>query len=135
MNSFTIIPTGAYSLRESAEFGFGGRAADRFDGVMRMAFCLDGYRRQVGVELRQDDGPQGRVHGTVHFAGDAVKADLAAVKDQVARVLSLDYDASGFADVGSRDPVIGQLQEVAPGLLPPLFYSPYEAAVWSVISA
>ena len=135
MNSFTIIPTGAYSLRESAEFGFGGRAADRFDGVMRMAFCLDGYRRQVGVELRQDDGPQGRVHGTVHFAGDAVKADLAAVKDQVARVLSLDYDASGFADVGSSDPVIGQLQDVAPGLLPPLFYSPYEAAVWSVISA
>ncbi len=135
MNTFTIIPTGIYSLRESAEFGFGGRAADRFDGVMRMAFCLDGYRRQVGVELRQDDGPQGRVHGTVQFAGDAVTADLAAVKDQVARVLSLDYDASGFADVGHRDPVIGQLQDVAPGLLPPLFYSPYEAAVWSVISA
>ncbi len=60
---------------------------------------------------------------------------LSAVKDQVARVLSLDYDASGFADVGGRDPVIGQLQEVAPGLLPPLFYSPYEAAVWSIISA
>lgn len=135
MNTFTIVPTGTYSLRESAEFGFGGRSADRFDGVMRMAFCLDGYRRQVGVELRQDDEPQGRVHGTVHFAGDAVKADLAAVKDQVARVLSLDYDASGFTDVGRRDPVIGQLQDVAPGLLPPLFYSPYEAAVWSVISA
>jgi hypothetical protein len=32
----------------------------RFDGVMRLAFCLDGYRRQVGVEVRQDPG------GTVH---------------------------------------------------------------------
>ena len=135
MSTFTIVPTGAYSLRESAEFGFGGRAADRFDGVMRMAFCLDGYRRQVGVELRQDDGPQGTVHGTVQFVGSAGKADLAATRDQVARVLSLDFDASGFTDVGGRDPVIGQLQEVAPGLLPPLFYSPYEAAVWSVISA
>ena len=38
-------------------------------------------------------------------------------------------------DVGARDPVIGRLQEVAPGLLPPLFYSPYEAAVWSIVSA
>jgi DNA-3-methyladenine glycosylase II len=136
MNTFTIIPTGTYSLRESAEFGFGGRSADRFDGVMRMAFCLDGYQRQVGVELRQDDGPAGAVHGIAHFAGRAGgPSDLAAAKQQVARVLSLDYDASGFADVGSRDPIIGQLQEVAPGLLPPLFYSPYEAAVWSIISA
>ncbi len=135
MSTFAIVPTGAYSLRASAEFGFGGRAADRFDGVMRMAFCLDGYRRQVGVELRQDDGPQGTVHGSVQFVGSAGKADLAATRDQVARVLSLDFDASGFTDVGGRDPVIGQLQEVAPGLLPPLFYSPYEAAVWSVISA
>ena len=132
MTTFTIIPTGTYSLRESAEFGFGGRAADRFDGVMRLAFCLDGYQTQVGVELRQDDGPLGAVQGTVLAAG---RVDVGAVKGQVARVLSLDYDASGFADIGDRDPVIGSLQEVAPGLLPPLFYSPYEAAVWSVISA
>jgi DNA-3-methyladenine glycosylase II len=129
MNTFTIVPTAAYSLRESAEFGFGGRGSDRFDGVMRLAFCLDGYRTQVGVELRQDDtGVHGRVHG-----GNT--AELSAIQAQVARVLSLDQDASGFADVGRRDPVIGQLQEVAPGLLPPLFYSPYEGAVWSIISA
>ncbi|MET0863029.1 MAG: DNA-3-methyladenine glycosylase 2 family protein [Nakamurella sp.] len=129
MNTFTIIPTGAFSLRESAEFGFGGRAADRFDGVMRLAFCLDGYRTQVGVEVRQDEaGVHGRVHG-----GNT--AELSAITAQVARVLSLDQDASGFDDVGRRDPVIGRLQEVAPGLLPPLFYSPYEAAVWSIISA
>ena len=50
-------------------------------------------------------------------------------------MLSLDHDACGFVDVGRRDPVIAQLLEVAPGLLPPLFYSPYEAAVWSIISA
>ena len=36
---------------------------------------------------------------------------------------------------GDRDPVIGALQQVARGLRPPLFYSPYEAAVWSVLSA
>jgi DNA-3-methyladenine glycosylase II len=31
--------------------------------------------------------------------------------------------------------VIGAFQQAAPGLRPALFYSPYEAAVWSVISA
>ena len=129
MNTFTIVPTGAYSLRESAEFGFGGRSADRYDGVMRLAFCLDGYQSQVGVELRQDESG---VHGTVQ---GAAPAELAAVENQVARVLSLDHDAAGFADIGRHDEVIGRLQEVAPGLLPPLFYSPYEAAVWSVLSA
>ena len=129
MNTFTIVPSGPYSLRESAEFGFGGRSADRFDGVMRLAFCLDDYRSQVGVELQQD--ARG-VHGIVHGGNSA---DLDALKAQVARVLSLDHDATGFADVGVRDPVIGRLQQAAPGLLPPLFYSPYEAAVWSIISA
>ncbi len=130
MTTFTIIPSGAFSLREAAEFGFGQRTAERFDGVFRLAFCVDGYGAQVGVELRQD--PQG-VHGIVHGSGQQV--DIPAVRSQVARVLSLDHDAQGFADVGSRDPVIGRLQAVAPGLLPPLFYSPYEAAIWSVLSA
>ena len=129
MATFTIVPSGAYSLRESAEFGFGQRSADRFDGIFRLAFCLDGYRTQVGVELRQD---RLGVHGIVR--GDA-DIDVPAVTRQVARVLSLDHDAAGFAEVGRRDPIIGRLQEVAPGLLPPLFYSPYEAAIWSVLSA
>ena len=61
--------------------------------------------------------------------------DPAAVRDQVARVLSLDHDATEFARVGERDPVIGRLQAAAPGLRPPLFYSPYEAAAWAVLSA
>lgn len=132
MTTFTIIPTTIYSLRESAEFGFGGRAPDTFDGVMRLAFCLDGYTDQVGVEVRQDGA--GVVHATVHGADDGADR-VDAVKAQVARVLSLDQDGSGFADVGLRDPLIGRLQQAAPGLLPPLFYSPYEAAIWSVLSA
>jgi DNA-3-methyladenine glycosylase II len=31
--------------------------------------------------------------------------------------------------------VIGRLQATAPGLRPPLFHSPYEAAAWAVLSA
>jgi DNA-3-methyladenine glycosylase II len=61
--------------------------------------------------------------------------DLGQVRRQVARVLSLDHDGREFSRVGERDPVIGRLQAAAPGLRPPLFYSPYEAAVWSVLSA
>ncbi|PZS20525.1 MAG: Fe-S cluster assembly protein HesB [Pseudonocardiales bacterium] len=133
--TFTLRPQGPFSLRESALFGFGqrmrpagvGSREPAFDGVMRLAFCVDGYHDQVGVEVRQDAGA---VHAVVHGDGD-----LAVVENQVARVLSLDHDARGFAEVGERDPVIGRLQRAAPGLRPPLFYSPYEAAVWSVLSA
>lgn len=136
MNSqtFTLVPQGRFSLRESAMFGFGQRVAfgqrevsADFDGVLRMAFCVDGYRGQVGVEVRQDP----EVVRVVLY-GDA-EGD--AVRRQVARVLSLDHDGRGFDALAERDPVIARLQEVAPGLRPPLFYSPYEAAAWAVLSA
>jgi DNA-3-methyladenine glycosylase II len=128
-SSFTITPRGPFSLAEAATFGFGQRDGAVWDGVMRLAFCLDGYQHQAGVEVRQDAAG---VHGTVHGSG---AADTDATARQVARVLSLDHDGTEFTRAGARDPVIGALQSVAPGLRPPLFYSPYEAAVWAVLSA
>ena len=128
--SFTISPRGPFSLAEAATFGFGQRDGRDWDGTMRLAFCLDGYATPVAAEVRQDAG--GEVHLAV-FAPAGI--DLAAVRDQAARVLSLDHDATEFARIGQRDPVIGRLQAAAPGLRPPLFYSPYEAAAWSVLSA
>lgn len=133
--AFTIEPRGPFSLAEAAGFGFGQRDATTLDtavpaDLMRLAFCLDGYEVQVGVEVRQD--PDGVVHGVVHGPAGA---DTGAVRRQVARVLSLDHDGTEFTAVGERDPVIGRLQVIAPGLRPPLFYSPYEAAAWSVLSA
>jgi DNA-3-methyladenine glycosylase II len=127
--SFTITPRGPFSLAEAATFGFGQRDGTGWDGVLRLAFCLDGYAEQAGVEVRQDDAADVRctVRGAVGGAD--------SVRRQVARVLSLDYDGSEFAAVGERDPVIGRLQAAAPGLRPPLFYSPYEAAAWAVLSA
>ena len=95
---------------------------------MRMAFRVDhDLETAVGVEVRQR-GDQ--LDLTVH--GDA---DPDAVAAQVARIISCDHDGEGFAELGRRDTVIGALQQAAPGLRPALFYSPYEAAVWSVISA
>jgi DNA-3-methyladenine glycosylase II len=124
--TFTIVPRGPFSLAESIGFGFGQRDAAAGE-VMRLAFCVDGYRHQAGVEVRQDEAG---VHGTIHGPGTAA----AAVQGQVARVLSLDYDAAGFVRAGQRDPVLGTVQKAAPGLRPPLFYSPYEAAAWAVLS-
>src|SRR5439155_18567430 len=90
-------------------------------------FCLDGHRAQAGVVARQDGkGVHADVHGSY---------DLNAMRAQVARVLSLDHDGDEFLKVGRRDPVLGRLQAAAPGLRPPLFYSPYEAAAWAVLSA
>ena len=124
----TIPTRGPFSLEELALFGFGHRSERDFDGVMRMAFRVDhDLERAAGVEVRQD-GEQLQL--TIHGA-----ADPDVVARQVARVLSCDHDGEAFAALGRRDPVIGALQKAAPGLRPPLFYSPYEAAVWSVISA
>ena len=124
--AFTIVPEGPFSLREAATFGFGQRLETTWDGVLRLAFCVDGYAEQAGVEVRQDGAG---VHCTVHGGADAD-----AVRRQVARVLSLDHDGAAFARIGDRDPVIARLLAVAPGLRPPLFYSPYEAAAWAVLS-
>ncbi len=125
--TFTLIPQGDFSLRESVEFGFGQRHSEAYSGVMRLAFVLDDLEQHVGVAVRQDSaGVHAEFEGT---------DDVAAVTRQVARVLSLDHDARPFDALAKRDPVIGRLQAVARGLRPPLFHSPYEAAVWSVLSA
>lgn len=126
--TFVLQPQGPFSLAEAAQFGFGHRDERRYDGVMRLAFCVDGYRDQVGVELRQDAG--GAVRATV-----TGRAEPEAVRRQVARILSLDHDGEDFGRVGRRDPAIGTLQRAVPGLRPVLFHSPYEAAAWSVLSA
>jgi DNA-3-methyladenine glycosylase II len=44
-----------------------------------------------------------------------------AAERQVARLLSLDHNASDYPQVGERDPVIGRLQEERPGSSPRAF--------------
>src|SRR5579859_825699 len=98
-DSFAITPRGPFSLAEAATFGFGQREGGGWDWVMRMAFCLDGYARHAGVELRQD--ADGTVRGTAQVRSTANESDdLDAVVRQVARVLSLDHDATEFVRVG-----------------------------------
>src|SRR2546430_1025575 len=98
MPTFTIEPLGPFSLQELATFGFGQRSEQKWDGVMRLALCLDDYSGHVGVEVRQDDdGVHCRYEGST---------SPEPVKSQVARVLSLDHDATTYTAVGDRDPVI-----------------------------
>ena len=126
---------GSYDLAEVALMGFGHRDERHFDGVMRMAFCLDAdLETVVGVAARQS-GP--RVDLIVSTSRpDPLDDDaLAAVARQVARVVSLDHDGAAFDAVCAADPVLARLHAVAPGFRPALFYSAYEAAVWSVVSA
>ena len=128
MRTSTIDLRGPYSLEEVALMGFGHRDERSFDGVMRLAFCLDSdLEQQVGVEVRQDGR---RLELVVHGDGD-----LAAVTRQVARVVSADHDGEAYAEVCAADPVLARVHAAAPGFRPSNFHSPYEAAVWSVLSA
>ncbi len=125
--TFTIEPRGPFSLALAASHVFGPREPAPVVPLMRLAFCVDGFHELAGVVLTE--GPGGSVVGEVHGA-----TDVAAVRDQVARIVSLDHDGSGWPAVGERDPLIGRLQARYPGFRPVLHYSPYEAAAWAILA-
>jgi DNA-3-methyladenine glycosylase II len=127
---FIIQPDPPFSLGAAAAFGFGPRNGRPKPGPdeMNLAFVTDDMRHQAAVHVCQDRD------GTVRAAVDT-DADGEEVLRQVRRILSLDHPGAGWAEVGTRDPVIGGLQRQHEGLRPVLFHSPYEAAAWSVISA
>jgi DNA-3-methyladenine glycosylase II len=62
------------------------------------------------------------------------EADIALVRDQLLRMLSLDVDATLWRETLAADPVAAQLSRTFPGLRPACFASPYEAATWAVMS-
>ena len=128
MRTTTIDLRGPYSLEEVSLMGFGHRDERSFDGVLRLAFCLDSdLEQQVGVEVRQHGD---RLDLVVHGDGD-----LAAVTRQVARVVSADHDGAAYAEVCAADPVLSRVHAAAPGFRPSNFHSPYEATLWALLSA
>src|SRR5207249_1931611 len=98
---------GPYDLREVALMGFGHRDEHSFDGVMRLAFCVDGdYERQVGVEVRQEgERLQLRIH-SLPGAPALDEAEVATIANQVARVVSVDHDGWAFERMCEADPVL-----------------------------
>lgn len=125
--SFEIQPRGPFSLALAASHVFGPREAAPVVPLMRLAFCVDNLRELAGVTLTEGSG--GSIIGDVQGA-----ADLTAVRDQVARIVSLDHDGTRWPAVGERDPLIGRLQARFPGFRPVLHYSPYEAAAWAILA-
>ena len=128
MTTFELVPQGPFSLTASSAFleGFSPAAhREAAGGHLHLAFVPDGEEAAAGVCLRQ---PEGVVVGEVFG-----EAEHGIVREQVARILSLDVDGSGFPGVGRRDPVVGGLQGRWPGLRPVGFFSPYEAAAWALI--
>ena len=143
METFTLVPRGPFSLAASIGFleGFTPAAyGESSDGVLELAFPVEGSWRTVGVRVRQDGGDAAAAEVragpvTAEIVSPAEPGDdlVAEVRPQVERILSLDVDGSGFPAVGERDPVIGEAQRRYPGLRPVGFWSPYEAAAWTII--
>ena len=139
METFTLVPRGPFSLAASIAFleGFtpawysGACSSDPADKVLEFAFPVEGSWRTAGVRARQDDG--GAVTAEIVSPAEPGPDLVAEVRPQVERILSLDVDGSGFPAVGERDPVVGEVQAKYPGLRPVGFWSPYEAAAWTII--
>ena len=120
---------GPWSLTTCRAFWEGfAPAALRYqrDDELRTVFRVEADWSRASVSVRQD-GATARLTAE----GDG---DLEAAATQTARFLSLDVDARGWPAVGERDAVIGAAQRELRGLRPCGFHSPYEAAVWAVLS-
>ena len=133
MDAFVLAARGPFSLAASIRFleGFSPAAFTETAGrPLEMAFPVEGTWQTVGVRVREH--PDG-VECEVVSPSAPSRELLIAVRAQVARILSLDMDGSGFPAVGERDLVIAGLQRRYPGLRPVGFWSPYEAAAWAII--
>jgi DNA-3-methyladenine glycosylase II len=128
LSSLRIAPKGPFSLEASTRFLEGFTPAGYEAGAsghLHIAFPVDGSWETVGVCVRQT--------GASVMVDMFGSEDRATVRAQISRIFSLDVDGSGFAAVGRRDPVVARLQRSFPGLRPVLFWSPYEAAAWTII--
>jgi len=88
---------------------------------LEMAFPVERTWQTAGVRVREHPG--GAEYEVVSPSAPSRKL-LTAVRAQVARILSLDVDGSGFPAVGERDPVIAGLQRRYPGLPGPCMRRP-----------
>ncbi len=121
---------GPWSLATSKRFweGFtpGRLAAQTQTAGIHTAFLCDTDWQRVDAAITQD-GPSVRI--VVEGPGE-----LDAATEQVRRLLSIDIDGRGWPDIAARDGIIADAQARLDGFRPCGFFSPYEAAVWSVLT-
>ncbi|MBL1117181.1 DNA-3-methyladenine glycosylase 2 family protein [Streptomyces sp. 110] len=139
MTAVALTPSGPFSLAASVRFLEGFTPASyqgAADDVLRLAFPADDGHSTVAVAVRQEEtaeGEAGRVRAEFTAYPDTSGGADGAVRAQLARVLSLDVDGSGFPGLAAADPVVAGLMADYPGLRPVCFHSPYEAAAWAII--
>jgi DNA-3-methyladenine glycosylase II len=132
--TFTIEPKGPFSLARSADVicNFPPlRHQQASSESVILGFVLDKTYTSVAVGIHQDP-TTGTIHGTAHGAQARDKIDV--IRNQVARILSLDIDATDYPLIAQRDPKLAKVMSEYEGLRPVCFTSPYEAACWAVIS-
>ena len=137
VSDFVLEPRGPFDLASAARFIAGWPPAARPDAaagnqrVVRLGFLVDDWSGHAGVVLSQAR-PDDPVEITLT---SSTAADPERVRDQAARVVSLDHDGRGYAELAERDEVVGRRARESGWLCPVLFHSPYEAACWAVMSA
>ncbi|MEY9862722.1 DNA-3-methyladenine glycosylase II [Catenulispora sp. GAS73] len=132
--AFRIRPQGPFSWDLCSDFATSWPSmrnqSARTERGVAMAFIADKTYTPVAVHLQYRDD---EVHGELAGWTDAEPA-IDRVAGQVARIFSLDHDATGYPEVGERDPEVGRLMAALPGLRPVNFPSPYELAYWAIMS-
>lgn len=121
---------GPWSLATSKRFWEGftpGELAHqtRAEGIRTVFLCDTDWQRVDAVITQEGESARIVVDGP---------GDLDAATQQVRRLLSIDIDGRAWPDVAARDDVIADAQRRLPGFRPCGFFSPYEAAAWSVLS-
>ncbi|MFF3276725.1 DNA-3-methyladenine glycosylase family protein [Streptomyces chrestomyceticus] len=147
MPTASLTPTGPFSLASSVRFLMSFTPASYNhapDDILRLAFPADDATSVLAATVRQEmeaDGVPGTVQAelTAHPGTPTPEKPATAEptidkvgRTQLARILSLDVDGSGFPALGA-DPVMAGLMARYPGLRPVCFHSPYEAAAWAII--
>lgn len=126
----TVEVLGPWSLATSKQF---------WEGFAPAALPSRGEQQEMRTVFRVE-ADWSRAETRVTQQGTAARivvegdGDLDQAAAQVCRFLSLDVDGRGWVEVGLRDAVIADAQELLPGLRPCGFHSPYEAAAWAVLS-
>jgi len=120
---FELSAQGPFSLEQSIQFagGFMPFGQKEQGSHLHLAFVPEGSDEPVGACVRQE-------------GATVIVESEQPVDDAVSRILSLDVDATGLAALGAADPIVARLLAWYPGLRPVLFATPFEAAVWTVLS-
>lgn len=124
--------TGNYSLETSVTLASTAAFVDNlYDGltgrVLDSALLPESSWKTVGMRIAQQNGAV-----CAHMFANPDNAATEAIRANLERILSLNIDGSGVAEVAARDTVFASLWARSPGVRPVLFPSLYEAAARAI---